>query len=80
MVIEHSPEVWRYQLTQDAVGSASMSLDRPSFITLLERFEGLSLGDVVAVPKLRFRIAPHVSDQETTFDEFQKLCRLDLPR
>lgn len=80
MVIEHSPEVWRYQLAMDGPGSASTSLNKSSFVVLLQQLNSLTLGDVVSVPRLKLHIAPRNSDQETTFFEFRKLCRLDLLR
>lgn len=78
MLIERSPEVWRYQLALDGPDSASTSLGKSSFIALLKQLNSLTLGDVVSVPKLGFRIVPRNSDQETTFFEFLKLCSLDL--
>ena len=78
MLIRRSPEVWRYQLAVDGPGSVSTSLNKSSFIALLRQLDSLTSDDVVSVPMLRFTIAPRNNDQETTFAEFRKLCRVDL--
>jgi hypothetical protein len=77
MVINSLPQVWRYQLAVNGPGAASTDLNRSSFIKLLQQLSGLTLGDSVSVPRLKLRVAPRVSDQEVTFQEFKKLCRLD---
>lgn len=76
MLIKRSPDLWRYQLAADGPASASASLNKSSFGALLRQLNSLTLGDVVSVPMLKFSIAPKNSDQETTFAEFRKLCRL----
>lgn len=78
MLIDRSPETWHYQLAVDGPGSAGTTLNRSSFVALLQQLNSLALGDAVSVRRLGFSIAPRNSDQETTFVEFRKLCRLDL--
>lgn len=80
LIIRQEPNTWSYPLIQTDVGYQWHALGQRSFDALLRHLSEATLADRILVPELGISFSPSNSDQETTFEEYRKLCSVPRSR
>jgi hypothetical protein len=74
--IVQRPHLWTYRLVWNGVSYRWKTRDAAAFAALLARINAMTPGDRFESPELRIDFSPRVGGQETTIQQFRRLCRL----